>query len=57
MLQFFEQTWFLWWMAVLIVILRWVHVVSANNAREDFTSDHCDSQSHAVSDQLHLFLR
>jgi hypothetical protein len=29
-LLFIEKTWFLWWMFVIVVILRWFHVCSGD---------------------------
>jgi hypothetical protein len=29
MLPFVKETWFLWWMLVILLIVRWFHVVSA----------------------------
>jgi len=26
MTSFFEQTWFLWWIAAIVIILRWHHL-------------------------------
>jgi len=26
MVFFFEQTWFLWWIAAIVIILRWHHL-------------------------------
>ena len=56
MLAFFEQTWFLWWVAALVVILRWFHVASADGAWEVPASDHVETPD-PMPDQLHLFLR
>jgi len=27
MISFFEQTWFLWWLAAIVIILRWHHLI------------------------------
>ena len=45
MVAFFEQTWLLWWMAALVVILLWFHAVSERDAREDPVLERCDNKS------------
>lgn len=35
MIGFLEKTWYLWWMAAMLVITRWFHVVSVAAAHFD----------------------
>jgi hypothetical protein len=35
MLQFIENTWFLWWILALIAIFRWLHVLFAGSELGD----------------------
>ena len=31
MTEFFEKTWFVWWVFACVVILRWFHVISSSH--------------------------
>jgi hypothetical protein len=44
MAEFFEKTWFIWWVVASIVISRWFHVTSVDNADESSASDAGSSQ-------------
>jgi len=35
MVRFFEETWFVWWVFAIVVIVRWFYIVSADRAWED----------------------
>ena len=32
--EFFEKTWFIWWVFAFLSILRWSHTISANSRTE-----------------------
>ncbi len=32
MVSFFQATWLIWWVFAIVLIVRWVHAVSANRA-------------------------
>lgn len=34
MIPFFEKTWFFWWTIAVVVILRWLHVISCSASQE-----------------------
>jgi hypothetical protein len=34
MLQFFEKTWFLWWLVATFAILKWFHTISSGGDLE-----------------------
>ncbi len=44
MTEFFEKTWFIWWIVATLAILRWFHLVSINGRveleLEDAAVDH-----------------
>ena len=49
MIPFLEQTWFLWWLVAIFVILRWFHQMSENDqveAGESLVKE--DSKSSAI---------
>jgi len=33
-IPFFEKTWFFWWSIAVVVILRWLHVISCSASHE-----------------------
>jgi hypothetical protein len=33
--NFFANTWFVWWIVAVVVILRWLHVVSPQDAGDE----------------------
>jgi len=35
MTEFFEQTWFAWWIVASLITLRWFHIISLNHEPED----------------------
>jgi len=53
MILFFEKTWFLWWLFLDLVILRWFHVLSAGSGSDALDSPNDDqSESHVVPGQM-----
>jgi hypothetical protein len=34
-IPFIEKTWFVWWTVAVVVILRWVHVMSSGEEASD----------------------
>lgn len=34
MAEFFTNTWFLWWMLAVIIIVRWFHVAAVDDSEE-----------------------
>lgn len=34
MAEFFEKTWFFWWVVATLAVLRWFHFVSMNGGDE-----------------------
>ena len=45
MAEFFQQIWLLWWIVALVVVVRWFHVVSVDDAREDLGAQRHDESS------------
>jgi hypothetical protein len=39
MAAFFEQTWFLWWIVTIALIVRWFHVVKTVDEQDDLLWD------------------
>ena len=35
MVHFFENTWFVWWAVAIVLVLRWMHVVSPQEVAGD----------------------
>ncbi len=57
MVAFVDTTWFLLWALVVVLILRWFHVVSADRAWDDeFVCDFDDSESSAIAPPLNSSL-
>ena len=57
MIVFLEQTWPLWWMLSVVVIVRWFHVASAEDVFDDTRWGARDCQScsaESTSDQTVL---
>ena len=56
MLQFIENTWFLWWIFAIVVIFRWFHVFSTDPESEDLgqTSEAGPNPASASGDQFLL---
>ena len=44
MLNFLENTWFLWWLLAILLILQWFHSIS-NDTKEDVDSHRDDDFS------------
>lgn len=50
MAAFFQQTWLLWWIVGLMVVLRWFQVVSVDDTSEDLATG-CHGESGSVRDR------
>ena len=50
MAAFFQQTWLLWWIIGLMVVLRWFQVVSVDDTSEDLATG-CHGESGSVRDR------
>ncbi len=44
MLTFLENTWFLWWLLAIILILQWFHAIS-NDTKEEVDTNRDDDFS------------
>ncbi len=44
MLNFLENTWFLWWLLAILLILQWFHAIS-NDTKEGIDTHHDDDFS------------
>ena len=55
MLQFIENTWFLWWIFALVMIFRWFHVLSASSESDlEQTAETDPNPASASGNQLPL---
>lgn len=55
MAQFFENTWFVWWVVAIVVVLRWMHVVSLQDATaeaDEFSFEEIEIENLKVHDHL-----
>jgi len=49
MTSFFEQTWFLWWIAAIVVILRWHHLALSGPSDDSPTQGSGGHMAHSKS--------
>jgi hypothetical protein len=56
MAEFFEKTWFLWWVVASVVIARWFHVAADDIADEISVPDDGSSQKPTLGRHLNSSL-
>ncbi|HTW32894.1 MAG TPA: hypothetical protein VMD76_14525 [Candidatus Sulfotelmatobacter sp.] len=49
MAAFFENTWFLWWTLAVVIVLRWLHVISPQESQDGAIQEN-DEELLLVSD-------
>lgn len=48
MILFIAKTWFLWWMLAIVLLLRWLHVLSAGRKPENLDTLAAEEENHYI---------